>query len=268
MIKTFPVTGMSCASCALNVERTLKRQPGIVSASVNYANASAVVEFNTESPDAASLQSAVRSVGYDLVIDEVELNSQEAEHQNHYKQLRSNTLWSVILALPVMIISMFFMNLPHANLIMFALTLPVLVWFGRVFFVNAYKQARHGKTNMDSLVALSTGIAFLFSAFNTFYPDFWHARGMHPHVYYEAASVVIAFILLGKVLEDRAKSKTSSAIKKLMGLQPQTVTRIDEAGQETILAINQVRPGDLLRIKPGDKIPVDGEIHVGFFLYQ
>jgi Cu2+-exporting ATPase len=264
MIKTYPVSGMSCASCALNVERTLKRQPGIVNASVNYANASAVVEFGTESPDAASLQSVIRSIGYDLVIEEDDKNSREEEQLVHFKQLKYNTLWSIILALPVMIISMFFMDMPYANLIMLALTLPVLAWFGRVFFVNAYKQARHGKANMDSLVSLSTGIAFLFSVFNTVYPQFWHARGLHPHVYYEASAVVIAFILLGKVLEDRAKSKTSSAIKKLMGLQPNTVTLVDETGQEAVLPINLVKPGNLLRIKPGDKVPVDGEILSGF----
>jgi Cu2+-exporting ATPase len=105
---------------------------------------------------------------------------------------------------------------------MLALALPVL-WLGRNFYVNAWKQARHGKANMDTLVALSTATAFLFSTFNTFYPEFWHRRGIHPHVYFEAAAVIITFILLGKLLEERAKSSTSSALKKLMGLQPKTV---------------------------------------------
>jgi Cu2+-exporting ATPase len=269
-VKTFPVSGMSCATCALNVEKMLKRQPGVINASVNYADASALVELAPDGFDAISMQSAVRSIGYDMLIEETKINRKDEEQQAHFKQLRSNMIWSLVLALPVMIISMFFMNptaaragIQNTNLIMLLLTLPVISWFGRRFFINAFKLAKHGQTNMDSLVALSTGIAFLFSLFNTFFPQFWYARGFHPHVYYEASAVVIAFILIGKVLEERAKSNTSSAIKKLMGLQSNVVSRVDEDGNEIEIPIAHVKHGDKVRVKPGDKIPVDGEILTG-----
>ncbi len=158
---------------------------------------------------------------------------------------------------------MFFMNMPYANEIMWALSTPVVLVLGRQFFVGAYKQASMGKANMDTLVALSTGIAYAFSVFNTLNPGFWHSRGLHPHVYFEAAAVVIAFILLGKLLEERAKASTSSAIKKLMGLQPNTVIRISADGQETVVPLAEVQVGDVLLVKPGEQVPVDGKVAGG-----
>jgi Cu2+-exporting ATPase len=163
----------------------------------------------------------------------------------------------------VVIIAMFLMDIPYANWIMLVLATPVIGWFGRSFFINAFNQAKHRQANMDTLVALSTGIAWLFSTFSTVFPEFWHSRGQHAHVYFEASAVVIAFILLGKVLEERAKSNTSSAIKKLIGLQPNTVIVIQENGQEMEIPISQVNIGNKLLVKPGDKIPVDGEIVSG-----
>ncbi|HEX2393888.1 MAG TPA: heavy metal translocating P-type ATPase, partial [Bacteroidales bacterium] len=262
-VKTYPVTGMSCATCALNVEKTLKKQHGVKNASVNYANGSAVVEFSAEDASITDLQSAVRSIGYDLVIEGKGVQKAEADQLKHFRQLKFNMIGALSLALPVMIISMFFMNMPFANLIMMVLTIPVLVWFGRSFFMNAFNLARHGQSNMDTLVALSTGIAFLFSLFNTFYPEFWHKRGLHPHVYYEASSVIIAFILIGRVLEDSAKAKTSAAIKKLMGMQPESAYLVDKSGHEMLIPVSMVKSNDLLRVKPGDKIPVDGIITEG-----
>ncbi len=262
--------GMSCTSCALNVEKMIKRQPGVVSASVNYADGSALIEYAPGGIDAESMQSAVRSIGYDIMIDEKKTGLAEDEHQHHVSHLRSDMIWSLSLALPVMVISMVSMNatagetgISLVNLIMLLLTLPVITWFGRNFFINAFNLARHGQANMDTLVALSTGIAFLFSLFNTFYPGFWHSRGLHPHVYYEASAVIIAFILIGKVLEEGARAKTSAAIKKLMGLQPDKAILIDEAGNEKQITIAQVMHHDNLRVKPGDKVPVDGEIIQG-----
>jgi Cu2+-exporting ATPase len=158
---------------------------------------------------------------------------------------------------------MFFMDIPYANFIMWALATPVVIFFGRQFFINAWKQAMHRSANMDTLVAMSTGIAYLFSVFNTVYPEFWHSRGLHAHVYFEAAAVVIAFILLGKMLEDRAKGNTSSAIKKLMGLQPSTVTIIHHGGHQMEIPIAKVKVGDLLLAKPGEKIAVDGSVTSG-----
>ena len=261
--KNFPVTGLSCASCAISVESMLKAQAGVLDASVNFANSSAWVKFIPETASLNDFKSAIQSIGYDLLIEDDGHNHQEEMQHIHYKKLKTNTLWATILAFPVVVIAMFLMDIPYANWIMLILATPVIGWFGRSFFVNAFNQAKHGKANMDTLVALSTGIAYLFSVFSTFFPEFWHNRGQHAHVYFEASAVVIAFILLGKVLEERAKSNTSSAIKKLIGLQPNTVTLIRKNGQEMEIPISQVIIGDKLLVKPGDKIPVDGEIISG-----
>jgi P-type Cu2+ transporter len=261
--KTFPVLEMTCAACAISVESMLKSAPGVLNAGVNFANQSAWVEYDPAIATTADLQKTVRSIGYDLVIDEANSDEiKEAAQKDHYKALQQRTIWASILSVPVVIIGMFFMDMPYGNYISMVLTLPVIGWFGRSFFINAWKQARHGKANMDTLVALSTGIAFIFSAFNTLNPDFWHARGIHPHVYFEAASVIIAFISLGKLLEEKAKSNTSSAIKKLMGLQPKTV-RILVDGKEQEMPVSTVLPGHIILVRPGEKIPVDGLVTAG-----
>lgn len=262
--KTFPITGMTCASCAVSTESILRSQNGIINVVVNFANSSAAVEFIPDLISIQQMKEALQSIGYDMIIDEENAhNLKEEIHKSLYTELRNKTIWAVILSLPVVVIGMLFMEMPYANLIMMVLTTPVLFWFGRSFFINAFKQAKYFKANMDTLVALSTGIAFLFSIFNTFYPEFWHKRGLHGHVYFEAASVVIAFILLGKLLEEKAKSNTSSAIKKLIGLQPKTVVVIHEGGHEMEMPIAQVKIGNILLVKPGDKIPVDGQVSDG-----
>ena len=260
---TFPVTGMSCASCAISVESILGAQEGVDKAEINYASQLVKVAFHPEVVGPVILQQAVQSIGYDLIIDTANGKAkQEEAQQNHYRQLKRNITWATALTIPVVLIGMVFMNIRYANYIMLALTTPVLFVAGESFFAGAFKQAKHGKANMDTLVALSTGIAFLFSAFNTFYPQFWSNQGLQPHVYFEAASVVIVFILLGKLLEERAKSNTSSAIKKLIGLQPKTVIRITQQG-EIETAIADVQTGDKLLVRPGEKIPVDGEVYDG-----
>ena len=158
---------------------------------------------------------------------------------------------------------MFFMEMPYANEIMWLLSTPVLFWCGRGFFTNAWRQLRHRSVTMDTLVALSTGIAYLFSLFNMLFPGFWLSRGIHPHVYFEASSVIIAFILLGRLLEERAKGSTTSAIRKLMGLQPRTVTLVAPDGSHRQTGIAEVRAGDILLVKPGERIPVDGSVTGG-----
>jgi Cu2+-exporting ATPase len=259
--ETFPVLEMTCAACAISVESMLKSAPGVQNAGVNFANQSAWVEYDSTAVTPELLQNTVRSIGYDLVIDKENQHEVKEEAQRrHYRHLKQRTIWSVVLSLPIVIIGMFFMKMPYGNWIMMALATPVVFFLGRSFFVNAFRQAKHRKANMDTLVALSTGIAWLFSAFNTIYPEFWHQRGLHAHVYFEAAAVVIAFISLGKLLEERAKSNTSSAIKKLIGLQPQTVILVDAAGHTQEIPIAQVKVGDLLLVKPGEKIPVDGKV--------
>ncbi|MCY7359894.1 MAG: heavy metal translocating P-type ATPase [Rudanella sp.] len=262
-LHTFPVLEMTCAACAVSVESMLNNTPGIVKAAVNYANQSTTVEYDPKAITPTGMQQVLQSIGYDLVVDvEDPQQVQQEAQQRHYESLKKRTLWAGILSVPVVVIGMFFMNMPYANWIMMGLSAPVVFWLGRSYFVNAWKQARHGRANMDTLVALSTGIAFLFSAFNTVYAQFWYARGLHPHVYFEAAAVVIAFISLGKLLEERAKSNTTSALKKLMGLQPKTV-RVIEGDGEREIPIAEVRVGQVILVRPGEKIPVDGQVVAG-----
>ncbi|MGF6849145.1 Cu2+-exporting ATPase [Chitinophaga sp. W3I9] len=262
--ETFPVLEMTCAACAVSVESMLKSVPGVQDAGVNFANQTAWVQYDHAAVTPEMLQSSVRSVGYDLVIDKENQDEvKEEAQQRHYREVKQRTIWASVLSLPIVIIGMFFMNMPYGNWIMMALATPVVFFLGRNFFINAWKQSRHRKANMDTLVALSTGIAWLFSAFNTIYPGFWHQRGLHAHVYFEAAAVVIAFISLGKLLEEKAKSNTSSAIKKLIGLQPKTVLLVDESGETREIPVSAVKVQDLLLVKPGEKIPVDGKLADG-----
>ena len=260
--ETFPVLGMTCAGCAVSVESMLKSTEGVYDAGVNYANQTAWAEYD-DSVKPEDLQNVVRSIGYDLVVDvEDPRQVQQEIQQKQYEELKKRTIWASLLSLPIVVIGMFFMDMPYGNWIMMALATPVVFYFGRSFFINAFKQAKFGKANMDTLVAVSTGIAYLFSAFNTFYPEFWERQGLPAHVYFEAAAVIIAFILLGKLLEERAKSNTSSAIKKLMGLQPKTV-RVMMDGAEREIPVAQVQVGNIIVVRPGEKIPVDGTVSGG-----
>jgi len=263
--KTYPVLNMTCAACAVSTESMLKNQPGVVNASVNYANASTNVEFIPSLTDVQKLKAALQSIGYDLMTDESEDAKEALEeiHQNKFNSLRKRTIATIILSVPLVVIGMFFMDMPYANYIMWALATPVIGITGRHFFINAWKQAKHRTANMDTLVALSTGVAYLFSVFNTLNPHYWHNRGLHAHVYFEASAVVIAFILLGKLLEEKAKGNTSSAIKKLIGLQPKTVTVVHHGGHQMEMPIGKVQVGDTLLVKPGEKIAVDGAVVSG-----
>jgi Cu2+-exporting ATPase len=263
--KHFPVLSMTCASCAVSVESTVRHTPGVIDASVNFATARLSVEFLPNMVNASILQKAVQAIGYDLLIgEETDIdNSLEAIHEKQYRQLRFKAILAVLLSLPVVVIAMLFMNLPWANQLMWFFATPVVLWLGKDFFVNAWKQARHRSANMDTLVALSTGIAYLFSVFNMLFPAFWHSKGLHAHVYFEAAAVVITFILLGKLLEEKAKGNTSIAIKKLMGLQPKTVTVVRPDGAEQPVPVEAVNPADIIVVKPGDRIAVDGLVTSG-----
>jgi Cu2+-exporting ATPase len=263
--KTFAVLNMSCASCAISAESIVKPIPGVVNASVNFATASLYIEYLPNMTDPSDFKKALQSIGYDLLIENetTQQETLEAIHEKNFHLLKQKTIWAILLSLPVVVIGMFAMNIPYANEIMWLFATPVVLWFGKDFFTNAWKQTKHRSANMDTLVALSTGIAYLFSVFNMLFPDFWHKRGLHAHVYFEAASVVIAFILLGKLLEEKAKGNTSSAIKKLMGLQPKTVFLILADGQQKEIAIEEVNTGDTILVKPGEKIAVDGIVVSG-----
>ena len=261
--KTFPVTGMSCASCASSVESIIKTQSGIKEASVNFAGSSLLVEYVPEITEPAALKKAVQSIGYDIIIQD-EQNSDNGSLEDIQKRqlsiLKRRTFFAIILSIPLVTIGMLFMDLPFANYLMWALATPILFVFGQQFFINAWKQAKYKKANMDTLVALSTTIAYLFSVFNTLFPGYLISKGLEAHVYFEVAGVIITFILIGKFLEEKAKSNTSSAIKKLIGLQPKTVTKIMADGNELIIPAIEVVKDDLILVKPGEKIPVDGEV--------
>ena len=261
---TYPVLGMSCASCAARVDKTLNGLPGVYQATVNYATAVAQVEYNPEVCSDATLQSAVQDAGYDLLVDTGEDTADKAEEirLTRYRKIKRRTVAALLLSLPIMVISMFFEDISSLKYVLWILATPVVFGLGREFYINAWRQLKHGTSNMDTLVAVSTGIAYTFSVFNLLFPDFWLSRGIEPHIYFEAASVIIAFILLGRLLEERAKQNTSSAIKKLIGLQPKTVTIIVDSDERTV-PITAVQKGDTILVKPGERIAVDGMVVTG-----
>ena len=261
---TYPVLGMSCASCAARVDKTLNDLPGVYQATVNYATAVAQVEYNPEVCSDAILQSAVQDAGYDLLVDTGEDVADKAEEirLTKYRKIKRRTVAALLLSLPIMVISMFFEDISSLKYVLWILATPVVFGLGREFYINAWRQLKHGTSNMDTLVAVSTGIAYTFSVFNLLFPAFWLSRGIEPHIYFEAASVIIAFILLGRLLEERAKQNTSSAIKKLTGLQPKTVTIIVDSDERTV-PITAVQKGDTILVKPGERIAVDGMVVTG-----
>jgi len=255
---------MHCAGCANNIEKTINSLKEVNSASVNFATNILFVEYNAEAITPEKLRENVRKIGFDILLDEENsLEQQEQREQKYYRELRLKTLGAWLFSIPVAILGMFFMHAPYANWWMLALSLPVLFYFGNSFYINAWKQLKLKQSNMDTLVALSTSIAFIFSLFTTFFPQVWYKQGLEPHVYYEAATVIIAFVLLGKLLEEKARSKTSSAIRKLMGLQPKTA-RVIENGKEKECLIAALRTGDIVSVRPGERIPVDGKVIEGY----
>ena len=261
---TYPVLGMSCASCAARVDKTLNGLPGVYQATVNYATAIAQVEYNPKVCSDAILQSAVQDAGYDLLVDTGEDVTNKAEEIRlaRYRKIKRRTVVALLLSLPIMVISMFFEDISSLKYVLWILATPVVFGLGREFYINAWRQLKHGTSNMDTLVAVSTGIAYTFSVFNLLFPDFWLSRGIEPHIYFEAASVIIAFILLGRLLEERTKQNTSTTIKKLIGLQPKTVTIIVDSDERTV-PITAVQKGDTILVKPGERIAVDGMVVTG-----
>lgn len=264
--EVFPITGMSCASCAASAQTMLSAALGVVEASVNIANESGLVEYLPSLTSPTELQKVLQQVGFDLIIEEDKAALEEEvaqQQQTHLKQLRRQTVGAIAFSMPTAAIGMLWMDWRFANVAMWLLSTPVLLIFGRQFFINAWRQAKHRKANMDTLVAISTFTSYAFSVFNTLLPEVWLRQGMEAHVYFEASAVIISFILLGRLLEERAKSSTSSAIKKLIGLQPNTVVRINDSGEEEEIAIAKVLKGDRLVAKPGEKIAVDGRVASG-----
>ncbi len=262
--KSYPVLNMTCASCASSSQANLNRQLGVVNAEVNYGNGMGKIEYIPTLVSPENLKNALVEVGYDLVIDESKNQDEEIEqlHEEKYKTLKNKVIWALIFGVPLFIIGMFFMDMPYGNYIMWALSTPILFIFGQQFFVGAWKQLKNKSANMDTLVALSTSVAYLFSIFNTLFPEYWHSKGLHAHPYFEAAGLIIVFILIGKLMEERAKGNTSEAIKKLIGLKPNNVLVVKD-GNQVEIKIEDVQIGDLIIAKPGDKIAVDGIIVSG-----
>lgn len=261
--KTYPLSGMSCAACAARIEKTLNHHAGVVEANVNYASASVQVTYDPCQCSAEDLRSAVQDAGYDMITenDDTRENA-ESRYEKEYLKLKRQTAAAIILSIPVMVLSMFFMGNMYMQYVIWVLSTIVVFGFGRRFFINAWKQARHLSANMDTLVAVSTGISYLFSVFNILFPEFWLSRGIEPHIYFESSSVIIAFILLGRLLEARARHNASSAIKKLIGLQPNTVLVQTEEGEKSI-RVDEAKAGDIIIVRPGDRIAVDGSIVSG-----
>lgn len=261
--KVLPVLEMSCAVCAGNVESTVQALSGVEKASVNFAAGTLTVTYNPSVITLEVMQAAVQAAGYDLIVEaEDPVAMQEEKARMHYKILRRNTIGAWTLSIPLALLGMVFMHVPFGNWIMMVLALAIMIFFGRSFYVNGVRHALKGKANMDTLVALSTSIVFLFSLFNTLCPGFWLGKGLEPHVYYEASGVIIAFVLLGKLMEERAKNSTSSAIKGLMGLQPKTARLVTD-GREEEVPISNLQVGNVVSVRPGEKIPVDGTLLQG-----
>lgn len=260
--RIFAVTGMTCASCANNVERGLLALKSVHKAVVNYASAQVTVEYDEALINVPQLQKAVRSIGYDILIDSS--NNQQAQQHAaaRLKELRNRTVWAAAFTLPMMP-AMLWMHVHWIQDLTFILTSIVMLAFGRPFFVAAFKQIRSGFTGMDTLVALSTGVAYGYSTVVWFNARFLQPHHSHAEVYFESAAFIITFILLGKYLEERAKSNTSDAIQKLMGLQPKTVTVLQFGFEEVQTPVEHLRKGDIVLAKPGEKIAVDGVVVEG-----
>lgn len=258
----FPVSGMTCAACASSIESILKQSEGVHKAEVNFASKDLWVEFDA-SLAASDLKKTLQSVGYDLILGSTNQEEEKKQAQeDYYQSLKKRTTWSVVLSLPVFICSMFFSDWTYTPWLSLALSIPVLFYFGAAFYQRAWKQLLHRRANMDSLVALSTGIAFAFSLSATLFPQLWLEQGLEVHLYYEAAVVIISFVSIGKLLEERANSQTSSALKKLMGLQAKKV-HVIRNGEEEDIDVKDLNVGDLILVKPGETIAVDGLVKAG-----
>lgn len=252
---------MTCAACANSVESMLGHTKGVQSASVNFAANTVNVAFDESETAFPKMREALQAIGYDIQ-ETVDVEKQRAEKAAALKTLRQKVWVAAIFSIPVFLMSMVLPSFPYDKWAMLALALPVILYSGREFYVNAWKKLMHWQFNMDTLIALGTGAAFIFSLINTFIPQFLIKAGLEPHVYYESAVVIITLILFGNYLEEKAKSNTSSAIEKLLGLQAKKA-RIVENGEEREIPIDEVQKGAILSIKPGEKVPVDGIVEEG-----
>lgn len=261
MKQTIPVIGMACASCSANIERKLNELDGINEASVSLPGRSALVDYDPEKISLEKMKSEINGIGYDLVIDKQ--TSVEEVEKRAYTLLKRKTLLSWVFSVAVMCVSMQWINLGSrdiSNQVSLLIALANMLYCGRQFYVSSWKQLLHGTANMDTLVALSTGIAFLFSTFNTFWGDaVWASHGIVWHTYFDASVMIITFVLTGRIMEEKAKDGTASSIRQMMGMAPKTAHIVDGDKIEEV-PISTIEVGDVLEVRPGEKVPVDGEV--------
>ena len=261
MKQTIPVIGMACSSCSANIEKKLNTLKGVNSASVSLPGRSALIDFNPQVISLEKMKAEINALGYDLVIDK-ETSVEEIE-KREYVLLKRKTALSWLFSIAVMCMSMRWIDLGSrdiTNQVALLIALANMLYCGRQFYVSSFRQLRHGSANMDTLVALSTGIAFLFSTFNTFWGDaVWMSRGVVWHTYFDASVMIITFVLTGRLLEEKAKDGTASSIRQMMGMAPKTAHIVDGDKIEEV-PLSTIEVGDVLEVRPGEKVPVDGEV--------
>ena len=261
MKQTIPVIGMACSSCSANIEKKLNTLKGVNSASVSLPGRSALIDFNPQVISLEKMKAEINALGYDLVIDK-ETSVDEIE-KREYVLLKRKTVLSWLFSIAVMCVSMRWIDLGSrdiTNQVALLIALANMLYCGRQFYVSSFRQLLHGSANMDTLVALSTGIAFLFSTFNTFWGDaVWASRGVVWHTYFDASVMIITFVLTGRLLEEKAKDGTASSIRQMMGMAPKTAHIVDGDKIEEV-PLSTIEVGDVLEVRPGEKVPVDGEV--------
>ena len=261
MKQTIPVIGMACSACSANIEKKLNTLKGVNSASVSLPGRSALIDFNPQVISLEKMKAEINALGYDLVIDK-ETSVDEIE-KREYVLLKRKTALSWLFSIAVMCVSMRWIDLGSrdiTNQVALLIALANMLYCGRQFYVSSFRQLRHGSANMDTLVALSTGIAFLFSTFNTFWGDaVWASRGVVWHTYFDASVMIITFVLTGRLLEEKAKDGTASSIRQMMGMAPKTAHIVDGDKIEEV-PLSTIEVGDILEVRPGEKVPVDGEV--------
>lgn len=261
MKQTIPVIGMACSACSANIEKKLNTLKGVNSASVSLPGRSALIDFNPQVISLEKMKAEINALGYDLVIDK-ETSVDEIE-KREYVLLKRKTVLSWLFSIAVMCVSMRWIDLGSrdiTNQVALLIALANMLYCGRQFYVSSFRQLLHGSANMDTLVALSTGIAFLFSTFNTFWGDaVWASRGVVWHTYFDASVMIITFVLTGRLLEEKAKDGTASSIRQMMGMAPKTAHIVDGDKIEEV-PLSTIEVGDVLEVRPGEKVPVDGEV--------
>ncbi len=261
MKKMIPIVGMACSACSANVERKLNSLEGINQASVSLPGRSALIDFNPEVISLETMKHEINNIGYDMVI-EGDRSLEEIEKRS-FVILKRKTILAWIFSILTMSISMMWIDLgnrDYSNQLAMIISMLAMGYCGRQFFVSAWKNLKHGTANMDTLVALSTSISFLFSVFNTYWGnDYWAKEGIVAHTYYDASVMIITFVLTGRLLEEKAKDGTASSIRQLMGMQPKTARIVDGEKIEDV-PISTIEKGDILEVRAGDKIPVDGVV--------